>query len=78
VKALPLALEGYFGLCIGLSDGGPAIVVTAHNKIPVERWIFTVAHELAHLLLRLSSFEAEKVRKSKPKRRKPTSSPDTS
>ncbi len=65
VKALPLDSDGYFGLCIGLVDGGPAFVVNTPYRVPVERWIFTVAHELAHLLLHLSSFEAEESGETK-------------
>ena len=47
----------FFGLSVGSEDsGGPAIVVNTWRRIPVERWIFTAAHELAHLILHLQSY----------------------
>lgn len=55
-----LASEGFFGLSVGVEDGGPAVVVNTWDRISVERWIFTAAHELAHVLLHLSSFDVEK------------------
>ncbi len=55
-----LASEGFFGLSVGKDDGGPAVVVNTWDRISVERWIFTAAHELAHVLLHLSSFDVEK------------------
>jgi Zn-dependent peptidase ImmA (M78 family) len=55
-----LASEGFFGLSIGEEDGGPAVVVNTWDRISVERWIFTAAHELAHVLLHLSSFDVAK------------------
>ena len=50
-------LEGFFGLSVGAKDGGPAIVVNVWDRIPVERWIFSMAHELGHLLLHLDSYQ---------------------
>jgi Zn-dependent peptidase ImmA (M78 family) len=47
-----------FGLSVGQSDGGPAIVVNAEPGIPVERQIFTIAHELGHLILHKGSYDA--------------------
>jgi Zn-dependent peptidase ImmA (M78 family) len=60
VKVYPasLASEGFFGLSVGAEDGGPAIVVNVWDRISVERWIFTAAHELGHLLLHMSSYDA--------------------
>lgn len=57
VYPLELASEGFFGLSVGRADGGPAIVVNVWDRISVERWIFTAAHELAHLVLHLSAFD---------------------
>jgi Zn-dependent peptidase ImmA (M78 family)/DNA-binding XRE family transcriptional regulator len=60
VKVYPfsLASEGFFGLSIGPGDGGPAVVVNVWERISVERWIFTAAHELGHLLLHLHSYDS--------------------
>ena len=43
--------DSFFGLRVGARDGGPAVVVNTWDRISVERWIFTAAHELGHLLL---------------------------
>ena len=43
--------DSFFGLSVGEADGGPAVVVNTWDRISVERWIFTAAHELGHLLL---------------------------
>lgn len=61
VYPLPLASEGFFGLSIGKADGGPAIVVNVWDRISVERWIFTAAHELGHLLLHLDSYDVDRA-----------------
>ena len=55
----------FFGLSIGPVDGGPAIVVNNWNLIPVERWIFTAAHELGHLVLHHSDFNVDKTKEEK-------------
>ena len=55
----------FFGLSIGPADGGPAIVVNNWNQIPVERWIFTTAHELGHLVLHYSDFNVDKTKEGK-------------
>lgn len=57
VFPLPLASEGFFGLSVGAEDGGPAVVVNVWDRISVERWIFTAAHELGHLLLHLAAYD---------------------
>jgi Zn-dependent peptidase ImmA (M78 family)/DNA-binding XRE family transcriptional regulator len=54
-------LNKFFGFSVGPVDGGPAIVVNTEKGISIERQIFTVAHELAHLLLHRSSFKPEEV-----------------
>jgi Zn-dependent peptidase ImmA (M78 family)/DNA-binding XRE family transcriptional regulator len=55
-----LASDGFFGLSVGAEDGGPAVVVNTWDRVSVERWIFTAAHELAHVLLHLPSFDVAK------------------
>lgn len=52
-----LASEGFFGLSVGEGDGGPAIVVNRWERISVERWIFTAAHELGHLLFHFDAYD---------------------
>ena len=59
VLPMPLASEGFFGLSVAQEDGGPAVVVNVWERISVERWIFTAAHELGHLLLHLDAYKIE-------------------
>lgn len=60
VKVLPLSVasEGFFGLSVSEEGRGPAIVVNIWERISVERWIFTAAHELGHILLHANAFDA--------------------
>ena len=51
VCSLPVASNDFFGLSVDPSEGGPAVVVNTWERISVERWIFTAAHELGHLVL---------------------------
>ena len=53
----PVASEGFFGLSVGVGDGGPAVFVNVWDRISVERWIFTAAHELGHLLLHPDAYD---------------------
>jgi Zn-dependent peptidase ImmA (M78 family)/transcriptional regulator with XRE-family HTH domain len=61
VKVFPVSLasEGFFGLSVAGAEGGPAVVVNVWDRISVERWIFTAAHELGHLLLHLNAYQSE-------------------
>ncbi|MFO0696019.1 MAG: XRE family transcriptional regulator [Polyangiales bacterium] len=59
VCPMPVASDGFFGLSVGPSDGGPAVVVNTWDRISVERWIFSAAHELGHLLLHLDDYGEE-------------------
>jgi Zn-dependent peptidase ImmA (M78 family)/transcriptional regulator with XRE-family HTH domain len=58
IKVYPLAVASgdFFGLAVGATDGGSAVVVNVWNRLPVERWIFSACHELGHLVLHLDSF----------------------
>ncbi|MBI2392843.1 MAG: ImmA/IrrE family metallo-endopeptidase [Deltaproteobacteria bacterium] len=56
-----LASEGFFGLSVAAQDGGPAVVVNVWERLSVERWIFTAAHELGHLLLHLDAYDVAKT-----------------
>ena len=51
--------DSFFGLSVGEGDGGPAVVVNTWDRISVERWIFTAAHELGHLLLHPGEYRRE-------------------
>ena len=61
IKLYPLKLvsDGFFGLSVSEFDGGPAIIVNIWERISVERWIFSAAHELGHLLLHLDSYDVD-------------------
>ncbi len=61
VLLLPKSTDAFFGLSIAERDGGPAIVVNLWNRISVERWIFTAAHELGHLLLHRQEYKREET-----------------
>lgn len=59
VKILPhsVASDAFFGMSVSESDGGPAIIINTFDRIPVERWIFSAAHELGHLLLHVNAYD---------------------
>lgn len=57
VLSRPVKSEHFFGLAVGRDEGGPAVVVNTWDRIPVERWIFSAAHELGHILLHSNSFD---------------------
>lgn len=58
LRMRPFGFQKTFGLSVGEQDGGPAIVVNSDSRIPVERQIFTIAHELGHLVLHRGSYDA--------------------
>lgn len=67
IKVYPLILvsDDFFGLSVAKDDGGPAVIVNVWERISVERWIFSAAHELGHLLLHLDSYniaESEEIK----------------
>jgi Zn-dependent peptidase ImmA (M78 family)/DNA-binding XRE family transcriptional regulator len=61
IKVYPLTLvsDGFFGLSVAKEDGGPAVIVNVWERISVERWIFSAAHELGHLLLHLEAYNVD-------------------
>ena len=65
VRQVPMASDSFFGLSIAEDDGGPAIVVNAWERIPVERRIFSAAHELAHLMLHRDAFDVSQTKENK-------------
>lgn len=61
IKLYPISLasDGFFGLSVSALDGGPAVAVNVWERISVERWIFSAAHELGHLLLHLDAYNVD-------------------
>jgi Zn-dependent peptidase ImmA (M78 family)/transcriptional regulator with XRE-family HTH domain len=57
VNTVNYASDVFFGLSVSEGDGGPAIIVNTHDSIPVERWIFSAAHELGHILLHPEAYD---------------------
>ena len=59
IKVYPLVLvsDDFFGLSVAEEDGGPAVIVNTWERISVERWIFSAAHELGHLLLHFDAYD---------------------
>jgi len=56
--------DGYFGMSVSDEVLGPAIVVNTWERISVERWIFTAAHELGHLVLHPRAYKVEETAES--------------
>ncbi len=56
---LETSRDSFFGLSVGSRDRGPAVVVNTWARISVERWIFTAAHELGHLLLHQDEYQRD-------------------
>ncbi len=54
-----IASDAFFGLSVADGTSGPAIVVNVWERISVERWIFTAAHELGHLVLHADDFDPD-------------------
>jgi len=67
IKLYPIALasDGFFGLSVAEEDGGPAVIVNVWERISVERWIFSAAHELGHLILHMDSYNVEETLEDK-------------
>lgn len=57
VLALDSPLDWFFGLSVSHEDGGPAVAVNTSDHISVERWIFSTAHELGHLILHEDAYD---------------------
>ena len=61
VLLLDTKRDSFFGLSVGPEDNGPAVVVNTWDRISVERWIFTAAHELGHLLLHPADYRRDAI-----------------
>ncbi len=55
------ASNAFFGLSVADREIGPAIVVNTWDRISVERWIFTAAHELGHLVLHEGAYVTDEM-----------------
>ena len=63
VRTTEVISDAFFGLSVAPEEsGGPAIVVNSWERIPVERWIFTAAHELGHLVLHHHAYDSADVK----------------
>ncbi len=60
-----VASHDFFGLSVAAADGGPAVVINTWERISVERWIFTAAHETGHLILHLSDYNVNYIDEEK-------------
>ncbi len=63
IKVYPirLASDQFFGLSVAEDGGGPAVIVNVWDRISVERWIFSAAHELGHLLMHLNEYDVKQT-----------------
>ena len=61
IKVLTYTLksDAFFGMSVGEAEGGPAVIINVWDRIPVERWIFSAAHELGHLLLHMNAYDVK-------------------
>ncbi|MCF8209998.1 MAG: XRE family transcriptional regulator [Rhodoferax sp.] len=59
VLSVNMATDAFLGLSVAEEDGGPAVVVNTWERLPVEHWIFSATHELAHLLLHLQAYQVD-------------------
>ncbi|MFM7008922.1 MAG: ImmA/IrrE family metallo-endopeptidase, partial [Betaproteobacteria bacterium] len=59
----------FLGLSVSEEDGGPAVIVNTWERLPVEHWIFSAAHELAHLLLHLQAYQVDEELEDKDQER---------
>jgi Zn-dependent peptidase ImmA (M78 family)/DNA-binding XRE family transcriptional regulator len=64
VRSVEVQTDAFYGLSVAEADGGPAIVVNAWNRLPVEQWIHSAAHELGHLLLHLGDYDVTETEES--------------
>ncbi len=64
IKTQSFDLKHFFGFSISELDGGPAIMVNNNFNISIERQIFTVAHELGHLILHPKAYDPVQTEES--------------
>lgn len=59
VHTLQVANDAFLGLSVAEGDGGPAVVVNTWERLAVEHWIYSAAHELGHLLLHIGAYDVD-------------------
>lgn len=59
VRSLVVASDAFLGLSVAEDDGGPAVIVNTWDRLAVEHWIYSAAHELGHLLLHLAAYDVD-------------------
>ncbi|RKY05783.1 MAG: DNA-binding protein [Planctomycetota bacterium] len=64
IKLAQLDIKKFFGFSASESDGGPAIIVNTDKEINIERQIFTIAHELGHLILHPQAYDPSQTQES--------------
>jgi Zn-dependent peptidase ImmA (M78 family)/DNA-binding XRE family transcriptional regulator len=69
VLSVSMATDAFLGLSVSEADGGPAVIVNTWDRLPVEHWIFSAAHELAHLLLHLQAYQVDEELENKDEER---------
>ena len=69
VLSVNIATDAFLGLSVSEEDGGPAVIVNIWERLPVEHWIFSAAHELAHLLLHLQAYQVDEELEDKDQER---------
>ncbi len=69
VLSVSMATDAFLGLSVSEEDGGPAVIVNTWDRLPVEHWIFSAAHELAHLLLHLQAYRVDEELENKDEER---------
>ena len=65
VYSLQVANDAFMGLSVSEEDGGPAVIINTWERLPVETWIFSAAHELGHLLLHIGSYDVTEDKEDK-------------
>ncbi|TVP83308.1 MAG: helix-turn-helix domain-containing protein [Thioalkalivibrio sp.] len=54
--------DAFMGLSVGAQEvGGPAVIVNTWERLPVETWIFSAAHELGHLLMHFGAYDVHQI-----------------
>jgi Zn-dependent peptidase ImmA (M78 family)/DNA-binding XRE family transcriptional regulator len=59
VHSLVVANDAFLGLSVAEEDGGPAIIINTWDRLAVEHWIYSAAHELGHLVLHLAAYDVK-------------------